>query len=1087
MLRAFQSASSAERLGAARRFIDDLPANSDVFVIGGSRSATDDFVRDLAQERGATAGLHRFSFAQLGIQIGRGEIARRGLAPLTGTGAVALAVRCVFEVRKKIGFKFFGPVADKPGFSSALASTIHELRASGVAPDALAALGDRGHDLAALLKEYAAQLEAGKLADIVDVLGIATEQVATGSSILIGHPVLLLDVPLTSRAETTFLAALAAKSSAIFATVVDGDTRTSSALNGIAKEFASGPAKTATSLDRLQHFVFGNTPDSYYPEDSKVQFFSAPGEGRECVEIARRIQDAARTGVAFDQIAIALRSPQTYAPLLEAALERAGITAYFARGARRPDASGRALIALLLCAEEGLSAKRFAEYLSLGQVPDPEENGTPPQATDRWVAANDDLLTVDTSTPETTSPEPPPAVTDEDAPSVSGAIRAPWKWERLLVEAAVVGGRDRWERRLKGLDAEIRRKIHSIKLEEPESPRIISLERERTNLGHLRRFALPLLEEPAAAPRETNWGEWLTILQRLATRALRHPEHVLAVLTELQPISNVGPVKMCEVREALSDRLTDLAVEPPRSRYGQVFVGTPDQLRGRSFKIVFVPGLAERVFPQKLREDPLLLDGDRQRLRDAAPPLLTIADRAAEERLRLRIIAGAAAEQVFFSYPRVEVALARPRVPSFYALDVRRTTLGRLPNVEQFEHEAAKNSGAELAWLAPDQPQQAIDDIEYDLSVLRPLLKADPKSVRGGARFLIELSPELGRSLRTRWQRWQKAWSPSDGLCAATDLTKEQLAKYRLTARAYSPTSLQSYAACPFRFSLSAIHKLSPREESVALEMLDPLTRGHLYHAVVATFLRKALADNMLPITQANLAKAQATMDDLLTQTAAEYHEQYAPAIERVWQDEVELLRADLRGWLTQMSEHSDGYLPELIEFAFGLPAAEGRDPASTPQYATLPEGFLIHGVIDLAEKNGGAERRITDHKTGKNRTKDGMVVGGGEVLQPVLYSLSFEDLRKTTVKEARLSYCTAAGGYTERTVAMDKASRQAAIAVLRAIDEAIGKGFLPAAPKEHGCDWCDFAQVCGPYEEIRVSRKDQKLLERLVTIRKML
>jgi len=1086
MLRAFQSASSAERLRAARRYIDELPPNSELIIVGSSRSAADDFVRGLAQQSGATVGLHRFSFTQLAIQVGRGEIARRGLAPLTATGAVALAVRCVFEARNKTGFKFFGPVAAKPGFSSALASTIHELRASGVAPDALDALGDRGKDLASLLKEYAAQLKAGKLADIIDVLGIATEQVQAGAAVLSRHPILLLDVPITSKAETNFLAAIAAHSPATFATVVDGDTRTTSALKGIAKQYASGSAKTATSLERLQNYVFGNTPDRAYPEDGKVQFFSAPGEGRECIELARRIQEAARTGVAFDQIAIALRSPQTYAPLLEAALERAGINGYFARGARRPDASGRALIALLLCAEEGLSAKRFAEYLSLGQVPDPEENGAPPQAMDQWVAGNDDLLTADTNTAETTSPEPLAEQTDENAPSVSGAIRAPWKWEKLLVEAAVVGGRDRWERRLKGLDAEIAKRIEAIKLEEPDSPKIISLERERTNLGHLRRFALPILDELVAAQKETNWGEWLTILQRLATRALRHPEHVLAVLTELQPISSVGPATLCEVREALSDRLTELAVEPPRSRYGKVFVGTPDQLRGRSFKIVFVPGLAERIFPQKLREDPLLLDGDRQRLSGADPAMFTIADRAAEERLRLRIIAGAAAEQVFFCYPRVEVALARPRVPSFYALDVRRTTLGRLPNVEQFEQEAARNSGAELAWLAPDQPRQAIDEIEYDLSVLRPLLKADSKTVRGGARFLMELSPELGRSLRTRWQRWQKPWSASDGLCAATDLTKEQLAKYRLTARAYSPTSLQSYAACPFRFLLSAIHKLSPREETVPLEMLDPLTRGQLYHAVVATFLRKALADKMLPITQANLAKAQATMDGILTETAAEYHEQYAPAIERVWQDEIDLLRADLRGWLTQMSERSDAYVPELIEFAFGLPAAEGRDPASTPQHATLPEGFLIHGVIDLAEKNGGAERRITDHKTGRNWTKEGMVVGGGEVLQPVLYSLSFEDLRKTTVKEARLSFCTAAGGYTERTFVMDTASRKAAIDVLRAIDEAIGKGFLPAAPKEHGCDWCDFAQVCGPNEEIRVSRKDQKLLERLVTIREM-
>jgi len=268
--------------------------------------------------------------------------------------------------------------------------------------------------------------------------------------------------------------------------------------------------------------------------------------------------------------------------------------------------------------------------------------------------------------------------------------------------------------------------------------------------------------------------------------------------------------------------------------------------------------------------------------------------------------------------------------------------------------------------------------------------------------------------------------------------------------------------------------------------MLDPLTRGQLYHKVVARFLRTALAKKMLPFTNANLSRAHATVDQILTATAAEYHEQYAPAIERVWQDEMELLRADLRGWITQMSERSDDYVPELIEFAFGLPVAEGRDPASTPQHATLPEGFQIHGVIDLTEKSRHGETRITDHKTSKNRTNDGMVVGGGEVLQPVLYSLSIEDLRKITVREARLSFCTALGGYTERTVVMDTASRQAAIHVLQTVDEAIKRGFLPAAPKEDGCKWCDFAQVCGPHEELRVSRKDQRALNELVNIREM-
>jgi len=40
-------------------------------------------------------------------------------------------------------------------------------------------------------------------------------------------------------------------------------------------------------------------------------------------------------------------------------------------------------------------------------------------------------------------------------PSAPDSPRAPWRWERLLVDAAVIGGRDRWRRRLDGLVREI--------------------------------------------------------------------------------------------------------------------------------------------------------------------------------------------------------------------------------------------------------------------------------------------------------------------------------------------------------------------------------------------------------------------------------------------------------------------------------------------------------------------------------------------------------------------------------------------------------------------------------------------------------
>src|SRR5262249_26152895 len=129
--------------------------------------------------------------------------------------------------------------------------------------------------------------------------------------------------------------------------------------------------------------------------DEQVSIFSAPGESRESVEIVRRVIGLARVGVALDRIAILLRSPQQYRSHLEEAFGRANVPVYFPRGAVRPDPAGRAFHALLCCAAENLSARRFAEYLSLSQVPDAKPDGSPPEAApsgERWVAPDQDLI-----------------------------------------------------------------------------------------------------------------------------------------------------------------------------------------------------------------------------------------------------------------------------------------------------------------------------------------------------------------------------------------------------------------------------------------------------------------------------------------------------------------------------------------------------------------------------------------------------------------------------------------------------------------------------------------------------------------------
>src|SRR5262249_23246656 len=151
-----------------------------------------------------------------------------------------------------------------------------------------------------------------------------------------------------------------------------------------------------------------------------------------------------------------------------------------------------------------------------------------------------------------------------------------------------------------------------LRRDEPGSPRIAGIERDLRNLRHLQQFALPIITELAAWPPQAVWGEWLTRFDALAGRVVRRPARVLQVLAGLRPLERVGPVMLEEARDVLRDRLVTLDREPPARRYGRLFVGTPHQARGRTLRVVFVPGLAERVVPQRPREDPLLLDERRR-------------------------------------------------------------------------------------------------------------------------------------------------------------------------------------------------------------------------------------------------------------------------------------------------------------------------------------------------------------------------------------------------------------------------------------------------------------------------------------------
>jgi ATP-dependent helicase/nuclease subunit B len=1039
-------------------------ASSEVLLLAPSKGAADDLARRCCPA--GALGLHRMTLNQLAAALATPRMVAEGKAPASRLAMEAMSARVAHALRKEGGIPYFAPVASMPGFSKALTATFTELRLDEFESARLRETGQPGKDLAALLALYEEKMDQAALADMATLLRLATAAALDGKHRFANLPIILFDPPLDSVCARDLVQALVSRSPHVLAVTLAGDKQIYEAVAETIE-----PTSAPSQLDRVRTSLFLPQAAASDETDESLDYFSAPGEGGECVEIARRIRRLSDADIPFDRIAVLLRDPERYQPFLEEALRRAGVAAYFSRGVVRPDPAGRAFLALLACAREGCSATRFAEYLSLGQVPSPDaaidDDGSFP--------LDDELLASFVGEQEPREQQPAADNADDNSPVIGGTLQSPIGWEDMLVDAAVIGGVERWERRLKGLEAELQLQLSEADESSAANTRLIG---QIERLGNLQRFAIPVIRRLHALPENAIWGEWLQALSGLARAALRRPEPVLSILSELQSMEEVGPVVLDEVIEVLSARLRFLRREPSPRRYGSVYVASIDEARGRSFDVVFLPGLAEGLFPRKMMEDPLLLDVYRR------PPLMVQDDRVVRERMLLRRAVAVAARRLIFSYPRMDVAQSRPRVPSLYALEILRAAMGRLPELRDFEKRAAEGAQARLDWPAPRDHKDAIDDAEYDLVSLDRALKGGQ---RGSVRYLVEVNEALARSLRGRAWRWKSKWTYADGLVDPDDATRAALAKHGLTERSYSASSLQQFALCPYRFLLHAVHQLRPREAPVALEQMDPLTRGGLFHAMQRDLFMELKAMNLLPVNRERLGRVRDIADHTLDLVAADYAEKLAPAIPRVWNSEVEEIRTDLHGWLGQVAASDDSWLPIHFELGFGMARDARRDPASTAAEAVLSNGVRLRGSIDLVEKHATrGTLRVIDHKTGKAPEREPVYVGGGAALQPLLYALSAEAILGVPVEASELSYCTQRGNYQRIETLVTPGARQFIGRVLDIVGNFIGEGFLPAAPQTNACSLCDYKPVCGPHEELRSGKKKVDRLEALVELRNM-
>ena len=547
----------------------------------------------------------------------------------------------------------------------------------------------------------------------------------------------------------------------------------------------------------------------------------------------------------------------------------------------------------------------------------------------------------------------------------------------------------------------------------------------------------------------------------------------------------IGPVSLTEVRDVLADRLLSLEVEPPANRYGRVFVGSPHQASGRAFKVVFVPGLAERMFPQKLREDPLLLDDLRQRPR---APDLSLQRAIAPSSSGFCCAWRSALRRIGSTPP--SRASNRPKPARACRRSTRSKSCARSPGAFPIIRRSSawrrRSRSASLAWPAPADAADAIDDFEHDLAVLRRLMLSGD-DVKGRAHYMLTLNDCLKRSVTERWARAEKRWSQFDGLVRVTDATRPFLQTQRLNARAVF--GVRAAAVRRVSVSVLPVGCLSSRaaRRAGAAAAHGPAHEGQPVSSGAGRVLPRACRRRSSPSPTAHETSVLTTLDDTL--------DAHRGGILR----DV-LRRRSIASGRTRsracapicacgsISLRRDPEWEPLALRVCVRPARAARtrsgEPARIRSRSTGGSSCAARSISSSANP-GRQILRVTDHKTRKNRSQRRLhhrrgSAASADHLQPRRRGSD----RAARSRARRFSYCTTAGGFTDHSVPINERTRRMGIEVLEIVDRAVELGMLPPAPNERACSLCDFLPVCGPDQERRANRKSKKEIADLSSCR---
>jgi len=995
--------------------------------------------------RGGCINVHFLTLLDLARELGEAPLAAAGRSALPPLGGELVARAACAEMPAT----YFAAIADCPGFHRALLATIEDFKEAGHTPADLgrclagpahigAQAAEKLRDLAALWEAIERRLADLGLYDPADLMAEAATAAPTDRWLAGAAAVFVYGFYDLNELQRRLVAACAeARPATVFFPCEPGSPAFAYATPTfewfLGRGFAPSPlpeADAPAELAALRSNLFAQPSGRQAAEvQGRLRIVSAPDEVREVRAIVGQALDAARRGTPLPRVAVLLRHTATYAPLFADECASGGLAAYHHDPPPLATTrAGRSLLMLLRLLGSDLARPDVMDFLTYADL-----------------AAGDAAATSD--------------------------------WDLLSLRAGIVKGRDQWKRRLaaqrQALEA-LAEAHDAAGGDDDESPeRAAEL---LAALGQLEAVLAQLVGALDAVPAAGTWGEMVDAVLA-AFRTLVRPsderEAVAEAVAELRALDLTGERADTATlarfaREALEAR------RPRRPQFGSRGPVVADLMesRGLPFDVVCLPGLVEKGFPAPAPQDPLLSDRERESLNRAGLRLPLKRERAAEERLLLRLALGAADQAVVLTYPRIEPKSQRERVPSYFLLRVVEAVTGRRCTYDALAKFAGHEAIAASA-LAPDAPEAAWREADYDLAVASAAVRAGRADELA---CFAALSPTFASARLAEERRWgEAAFTPYDGVLSRREALDALAALLGEPPWKLPPTALEEYARCPFRYFLRRVLRIEPLEEPEAARRVSPRDKGRLFHAILHRALREARDRGELPLRP----DADAELLGVAREELDAFERLGLVGLPALWNLERRAIERDLRRFVLDEADDTSGYVPARLEVRFGTKRGAGDIVSEQGVKVELPNGQDIELVgridrVDLAPE--GDRARIIDYKTGSSPRTKKDPLGRGTALQLPLYLKAAEQLLGgPTVEMAMYRYVTARGDYGSWTLTRDEyaAHEDRLLRILATIIEGIGGGrFFAGTPAKGECRECDCRDVCGTAAEAAARRK---------------